>query len=255
MKRAIRGMALMLALVLICAPAAVAEMQRGSTGDLVYYLQELLFDSGWLFELPDGVYGKNTEQAVRDYEAYAGLPVDGVADSEMLARLEDDWYALMVELGQIEPYGGDGSEGLAADGRYPAFCHHSDVYDGYNSIDYCEIHANLCSQTEALLSSGTEEDAEQVYNLWRGEIIRLYDAWLERSGDDEKANIVASRSLFLSAMEAQLRAVLQYYGTFQIDPGRAQAFRAMEIPMREHAAWLCALTSGSLSVNESGIEQ
>lgn len=255
MKRAIRGMALMLALVLICAPAAVAEMQRGSTGDLVYYLQELLFDSGWLFELPDGVYGKNTEQAVRDYEAYAGLPVDGVADSEMLARLEDDWYALMVELGQIEPYGGDGSEGLAADGRYPAFCHHSDVYDGYNSIDYCEIHANLCSQTEALLSSGTEEDAEQVYNLWRGEIIRLYDAWLERSGDDEKANIVASRSLFLSAMEAQLRAVLQYYGTFQIDPGRAQAFRAMEIPMREHAAWLCALTSGSLAVNESGIEQ
>ena len=39
MKRALRGMALMLALVLICAPAAVAEMQRGSTGDMVYYLQ------------------------------------------------------------------------------------------------------------------------------------------------------------------------------------------------------------------------
>ena len=255
MKRALRGMALMLALVLICAPAAVAEMQRGSTGDMVYYLQELLFECGWLFELPDGVFGKNTEQAVRDYEAFVGLPADGIADDEMLSLLEDDWYALMVELGQIEPYDSDGSEGLAADGRYPAFCHHSNGYDGYSAVDYCEIHANLCEQADALLMSGTEEDAQEAYNLWRAEIIRLYEAWLERSGDDEKANIVASRSLFLSAMEAQLRAVRQYYGTFQIDPGRAQAFRAMEIPMREHAAWLCALTSGSLAVNESGLEQ
>ena len=252
MKRALRGMALVLALILLCAPAT-AEMQRGSSGDLVYYLQELLFECGWLFELPDGVFGKNTEQAVKDYENFAGLPVDGVADDEMLARLEDDWYALMVEMGQIEPY--DGSDGLAADGRYPAFCHHADVYDGYSAVDYCDIHANLCDQVDALLMSGAEEDAQAAYNLWRAEIIRLYEAWLERSDDAEKANIIASRSLFLSAMEAQLRAVLQYYGTFQVDPGRAQALRAMEIPMREHAAWLCALTSGSLAVNEGGLEQ
>ena len=132
MKRLFRGMAIALAMLLMCAPA-MAEMQRGSTGDLVYYLQELLFETGWLFEEPDGVFGKNTEQAVRDYEAYAGLPVDGVADGEMMATLEEDWFALMVELGQIDFY--DGGDGAMADGRYPDHCIQYDVSYGYSGID------------------------------------------------------------------------------------------------------------------------
>ena len=236
MKRMLRGMAIALALLLMCAPA-MAEMQRGSTGDMVYYLQELLFESGWLFEEPDGVFGKNTEQAVRDYEAYAGLPVDGVADSEMLATLEEDWFALMVELGQIEFY--DGDDGAMADGRYPDHCYHFDVYDGCSTVNYCEIHANLSERTGSLLATGEEADARQAYELWRAEVIRMYDEWLARSDEAGKADIVASRALLLSGLEAQLRAVSDCYETVVSD-----AYRYMEIAMREQAVWLCAMLGG-----------
>ena len=80
MRRYHRFIALLLALVMLCASAASAELRRGDSGDEVYALQELLFESGWLFELPDGAFGKKTEQAVKDYENHVGLPVDGVAD-------------------------------------------------------------------------------------------------------------------------------------------------------------------------------
>ena len=55
-------------------------------------------------------------------------------------------------------------------------------------------------------------------------------------------------------MEAQLRAVRRYYESFQIDPGEAQAIGALVIQLRAQAAWLCAMTSGALAVNESGEE-
>ena len=55
-------------------------------------------------------------------------------------------------------------------------------------------------------------------------------------------------------MDAQLRAVCRYYESFQIDPGEAQAIGALVKQLREHAAWLCAMTSGALAVNESGEE-
>ena len=236
MKRLFRGMAIVLAMLLMCAPA-MAEMQRGSTGDLVYYLQELLFETGWLFEEPDGVFGKNTEQAVRDYEAYAGLPVDGVADGEMMATLEEDWFALMVELGQIDFY--DNGDGAMADGRYPDHCIHYDVSDGYSGIDYCENHANLSELSGSLLATGEEADARQAFELWRAEVIRMYDEWLARADDAGKADIVASRALLLSGMEAQLRAVSDCYETVGAD-----AYRYMETAMREQAVWLCAMIGG-----------
>ena len=245
MRRYHRFIALLLALLMLCASAASAELRRGDSGDEVYALQELLFESGWLFELPDGAYGKNTEQAVKDYERYAGLPVDGVADDEMLAALQADWYALMVELGQIEP-----EDGAYAYGAYPYFCTHSSVDARASAVSYCESHAKLNVLTEELLESNSVEDAEQAYELWRAEILCLYDLWLNRTGEDGKADVVTSRTLYLSAMEAQLRAVRRYYESFQIDPGEAQAIGALVIQLRAQAAWLCAMTSGALAEGE-----
>ena len=88
MKARLQILALCLALLLLLSPlSAAAELQRGDSGDEVYNLQLMLFETGWIFELPDGRFGRNTEQSVRDYENYAGLHVDGVADDEMLRCL------------------------------------------------------------------------------------------------------------------------------------------------------------------------
>ena len=76
MKRLIvRAAAFIMTVLLAFAPAAFADLERGDRGDEVYDLQQLLFESGWLFELPDGIFGRNTEAAVKDFEEYAGLPV------------------------------------------------------------------------------------------------------------------------------------------------------------------------------------
>ena len=261
MRRYHRFIALLLALLTLCASAASAELRRGDSGDGVYALQELLFESGWLFELPDGAYGRNTEQAVKDYERYAGLPVDGVADDDMLAALQADWSALMADLGQIAPEEGapiyecePDADGAYAYGEYPYFCTHSSMDARASAVSYCESHAKLNAQTEELLQNGSVEDAKQAYELWRAEILCLYDLWLNRTGEDGKADVVTSRTLYLSAMEAQLRAVRAYYGSFQIDPGEAQAIAALVLELRGHAAWLCAMTSGALAVNEGGEE-
>ena len=160
MKRYNRYVALLLALLLFCAPAATAELRRGDSGDEVYALQELLFEAGWLFELPDGAFGRNTEQAVKDYESHVGLPVDGIADDEMLAALQSDWYALMVELGQIEPGEGvpvsvewyDADDGDShPNGESPYFCTYSCMDAHASAVTYCETHAALNAQTSALL--------------------------------------------------------------------------------------------------------
>ena len=258
MKRYHRVVALLLAMML-CATAASAELRRGDSGDEVYVLQELLFETGWLFELPDGAFGKNTEQAVKNYECHAGLPADGIADNGMLEALQADWYALMVELGQIEPeegapiYGdGYDADGAYSYGEYPYFCTYTSVNELASAVSYCETHAALNAQTDALLQTGSVEDARQAYALWRGEILRLYDHWLNLTVEDNMADVVTSRTLYLSATEAQLRAVRTYYASFQIDPGEAQATGALVLQLRAHAAWLCAMTSGSLAVNEGG---
>ena len=254
MRKCNRFVALLLATLLFCASAASAELRRGDSGDGVYALQELLFESGWLFETPDGAFGKNTEQAVKDYESHAGLPVDGIADDEMLAALQADWYALMVELGRIEPeegapiYGDQpDADGASNYGEYPYSCTHSSADARAGAVSYCESHAQLNALTEELLQNGSVEDAKQAYDLWRGEIVCLYDLWLNLTGEDGKADIVTSRTLYLSAMEAQLRAVRRYYEGFQIDPGEAQAIGALVLQLRGQAAWLCAMTSGALT--------
>lgn len=262
MRKHLRFTALLLTMLLLCAPLASAEVRRGDSGDEVYSLQLMLFESGWLFELPDGQFGRNTEQAVKDYEKYAGLPVDGIADDAMMASLEQDWYRLMLELGQIDENDGGlalgegdfGNDGLAADGAFPAFCNHWAMSDSSGVTDYCEAHARLFQQALQLMENGTAESAQQACNLWRAEIIRQYSQWLDIALESDRNQIIAARTLTLSAFEAQLLAVNQWYDTFQVQPEDSEAYWALEIQMREHATWLCALLSGALAANESGAE-
>ena len=68
MKNAIRRMtAFILTALMLLTPAAWADLQRGDNSAEVYELQQLLFETGWLFEEPDGAFGKRTEAAVKQF--------------------------------------------------------------------------------------------------------------------------------------------------------------------------------------------
>lgn len=57
-------------------------LRVGSRGDTVKKLQEGLGIGA------DGIFGKGTEQAVRDFQGANGLDVDGIAGPETLAKLD-----------------------------------------------------------------------------------------------------------------------------------------------------------------------
>ena len=67
--------------------------------------------------------------------------------------------------------------------------------------------------------------------------------------ESQHAAIAAARDQYLAAADAQLAAIRGYYATFQIAPGAEDAQAALEIQLREHAAWLCALISGALTTS------
>ncbi|QAS54849.1 hypothetical protein HLI_21600 (plasmid) [Halobacillus litoralis] len=71
----------------------VVALQPGDTGEGVRLLQQALVDNNFYPEIHaadygvDGVYGPNTEDAVRRYQTINGLTVDGMAGPETLSSL------------------------------------------------------------------------------------------------------------------------------------------------------------------------
>ena len=242
-RKLIRALTLLLALSLLPA-CSLAALRRGDRSEDVRSLQQMLHETGWLFEEPDGIFGKNTESAVKDFERFAGLPVDGVADDQMLDALNESWIRLLEESGVLTA-----GEGVLADGRYPAFCTPFHTESG-SLTEYCETHDTLRIRTEQLVSSG---NAGQASQLWRAEVVRLYDLWLSNTDDAQHAAITAARDRFLASIDAQQTAISGYYNTFQLLPGEDAVQAALEIQLRGHAAWLCALISGALTAREGGI--
>ncbi len=66
-----------------CALAYKADTLRsGSRGDEVQELQAALIKLGYLGGTPDGIFGRNTENAVRKFQKASGLKADGLAGTQ-----------------------------------------------------------------------------------------------------------------------------------------------------------------------------
>lgn len=81
-------------IVLLLPVCALADVRRGNSGEEVREIQQLLLDTGFLFEEPDGKFGKNTEAAVKDFQQAWGLPVTGVVTEEDHRTMVDCWLSL-----------------------------------------------------------------------------------------------------------------------------------------------------------------
>ncbi len=77
----LRALACAAALALCLSGAALAELARGSRGDVVAAIQRRLIEMGYLNDVADGVFGKNTEQAVLAFQIAMNLPKTGVVDA------------------------------------------------------------------------------------------------------------------------------------------------------------------------------
>ena len=240
MKQICRILSCLLILALLPAASALADLQRGNRGEEVVHIQTMLFETGFLFEQPDGNFGKSTEQAVKDYQKYIDAEITGIATNEMMGQLQETWYEVVCG-GQPE---GNGTEGFAPSGMYPACCNHWNTPEGSSVIDYCERHMDIRLQVEKLMAADDTENARKACELWREEIRRLYDIWTQSAGKSCQASIAASQTLFWTSMEAREAAVRSVYDDASIEPGElANVEYVMETSLREHAAWLCQLLS------------
>ena len=70
--------------------SAFTELQKGDSGKKVKKSQKLLIALGFLSTSADGKFGPGTEQAVKDFQAAAGLSVTGIIDEATNAALRSD---------------------------------------------------------------------------------------------------------------------------------------------------------------------
>ena len=66
--------------------ATYSQIKSGSKGDSVTRLQELLKQNGYAVDV-DGIFGTQTQQAVRDYQGKNNLSVDGIVGEKTWAAL------------------------------------------------------------------------------------------------------------------------------------------------------------------------
>ena len=78
----------LLLMLIMPLSGASAELRRGSRGDEVKLLQQMLIDTGFLHDAADGVFGKKTQAAVEAYQRYCGMEINGIADEGVLNDLD-----------------------------------------------------------------------------------------------------------------------------------------------------------------------
>ena len=66
----------------------ISVLKRGDRSTYVKKVQHLLALKGYYFDVEDGVFGKNTEDAVRDFQRAQKLNVSGIVDSKTLEKLQ-----------------------------------------------------------------------------------------------------------------------------------------------------------------------
>lgn len=64
-------------------------LNEGDSGDEVMALQEALDALGYDVGEPDGVFGPATTEAVKQFQADAGIPADGVAGPQTIKAIND----------------------------------------------------------------------------------------------------------------------------------------------------------------------
>lgn len=214
-----RMIGLLLALLLLVPVCALAELRRGDSGEEVTALQQMLWDTGFIFEEPDGVFGRNTEKAVKWFQEYANLEQSGIVDDRTLDSLYACWLQIMEKNGYAvpddemepqtagfvpgyNPYGDDYGDSY---GDYPAYCHRYTTDAGDEHVELCSFHAQLAANQSL---PGLEK--------WTNELNDLYKEWIDLSMEKDRAAVASSQAFFTLWLEQQ-RIVLEQQGGENVD--------------------------------------
>lgn len=181
-------------------------LTRGSKGEAVRSLQQMLLDLGILRDVADGVFGAKTELAVKDYQTTAGFNSDGIAWPQTLAQLTLDWQTAMGYASA--PSIPEPSETAAP----RTVCGFYQDENGVAYIQHCTYHQGIIDIAATLLASADQSNSlraqKQIRTLWETELDSLYSEWLQRAPVEAQGAIIAAQATYMNYLAVQ-ETVLQ----------------------------------------------
>lgn len=193
-------------------------LYRGmSKNDEVKHLQLMLIDLNFLNDKADGIFGKNTENAVRKFQKYANLEQTGVAYPQTLRELEK------IAEAENNPSPTPTSEPTATPTptpsptpvaspeptlEYPPCCTLVVDEQGNEQVIHCEDHQMLIDTYRALIKNTNDDNrrlrlCEQQRSIWQAEIDSLFDRLLENATEEEKGEIAMAKAGFSVTLVGQ----------------------------------------------------
>lgn len=193
-------------LLCLAASAALADLKRGSSGEEVTQLQQQLIDVGALDGTADGKFGKQTEKAVKDLQAYFGQKKTGKAGTAFLDELSVLWYTLEDEEIGSEQYSEAEMEELHL------YCCPTEA-----ETEYCPRHEFLHYLEGLLKKDGRKAPDgvrcriyQRIVVLGHREILAMYDVWEERLDDADKHIAREEKEKFISGFENVFGSIGNY---------------------------------------------
>lgn len=215
-------------------------LYRGIYGytEEIEFLQYQLFYAGYLgddISEVDGVFGKKTEAAVRQFQKDHGIDVTGIVCPNTQNALDDEWENMM------EPQGGDNAYGEP----YP-YCYIEHYANGTQSVVLCSGHMQIYADAADAVSLAGTTDEEIIeglqagITLWMEELNSLYQQWADLRPEYAQ-QITAHQEAFMDYYRAQLGIWNAHFGS----PSMAALEKAMDM-LAEHCSELCMILSGAI---------
>lgn len=189
---------LLILLLLLPAASAMAELKRGSRGQEVKTLQEMLIELGFLNDKADGIFGKKTEAAVKALQKYWGVNTTGRLDDDDLMALYDLYF---LATGVME---GDGLDEEELREIYPAYCSWEGK-DEWGGV-YCFRHQEECQVSGQLMPENAPKKLEELLTgrvcaLWERDIFAMYEEWEDSLPEEDRHIAREQRALFETALK------------------------------------------------------
>ena len=234
-----------LILCLVCSCALAVEypegtLHRGIEGhkEEVEFLQYQLFYAGYLgddISEVDGVFGKKTEAAVRQFQKERNIQVTGIVCPNTQIALDAEWENAM------EP---QGSEDLFED-PFP-YCYTEYYANGTRTIVLCSRHMQVHAEAADAVRLAGQNDEQIIEGLqsgitfWMDEMKNLYQSWADLRPEYAQ-QIAKHQEAFMDYYHAQLGIWNAHFGS----PSMAALEKAMEM-LAEHCSDLCITLSGAI---------
>ena len=151
-------------------------LRTGSTGTDVKKLQVALGDAGYYVGAAgaDGIYGKDTAAAVKQYQKDNGLTIDGIAGTNTLGSL----YGTTTTPASTTDTAKEAAKVPQTTPAASPTDMESFTYDPFTYDDYAE--SDTVTQANTLLQQHRENKPGAYQSQWQGQIDEAFDAYFNR---------------------------------------------------------------------------